>query len=322
MKNFIFTKQLVTAALVATVGLFSSCEKELDNDSFASSMISDSKQANTAQSYMVAFEGGSGVFQNEGSISYSLSDNSALRPYFMDNFTISPVTTNSGVWNAVIAAYTCDTYNGAAIVEKTFRQGSTNYTVTPKPAFLTSKDNKWDEKDQNLWTEGENNIDKATVQIENLVIAGQSVLNHKKNGTKYSFSLEDRVENLLIEILDIDGGVVDSKSLVAGDDFTYSSGSEAAAISYIPTSGSEQGAEGLLKSSGTIGEIISEGAWGNQVTATNAQVLVADPVSFTLPSGSYTVKITGSIKGNSVDGTVAEQFSVSAPAVIGAPTCN
>ena len=150
--------------------------------------------------------------------------------------------------------------------------------------------------------------EEASAPELNIMIAGQSVVKHPKNGTKYSFSLTaDRVSNITVEILK--GGTQVAYHEV-GSNFTINQDPAfVGAFDYQGNAGpfGDLSLTDLLKT-GTIASILlnNKDSYGSSDVAGGIAVLNTIP----LPTdpGAYDVIVSGTIKGNTDE--VYDKFTI------------
>jgi hypothetical protein len=347
MKTNLFTKTNFTAAFVAAALFFGGCKNDMLDDDLKAVNVQDSKASETAQSIMVEFDEISASINNIGSVTYVFrASDSNVKTFFQANFdifsklnagTFEPIGTaasTNSTWTTGIEKYDCDLWNGNLIVMKEWNviQGpnTTYYEIRPKAAFLSSREDKgykWDEKE--LWTIQGAEIDKGQVKVRNLFIASLSAVQNKKNGTKYSLDLLNRVSELTITVVtdDVNKTEVGKKTLAdftsegAEPDYTYLKGSVLADKVYESGDNKYGKNQTILKDNETMQQIIESSTFGGkEVTDDNTQALsFLTDITFNLTAGKYIITVTGTVKGNNID-TIDRKFSVSKPAIVS--SCN
>jgi hypothetical protein len=173
----------------------------------------------------------------------------------------------------------------------------------------------------------------ANINID-AMIAGESVVKNKTNGTKFSFSLFDstdldRVQNLTVTVTD-SSNVVASASpgntivqnapgALAGDpgavDFAYATNAGSnGATSLLQNGDARSILNGVFPSPDVFTGNDNGGADGSALAY--AQM---DTVPVSLPAGDYTITLTGTVKGNSTSADIP--FSVTNHVNIITPGC-
>jgi hypothetical protein len=154
------------------------------------------------------------------------------------------------------------------------------------------------------WTLVSSNSSTTADVTVGITIAGESyMMNGKKD--KYSFSLlnggTSRIENLTVT-LSGDAAQTDmpSHNIITGSSSNCSLGS----MMYDGNAG-QWGNIGKLLNNKTMSEILASGSQNPGCSA--LAIGVVDPVTYTLEEGSYTITVSGRIKGN--DGSATQNFS-------------
>lgn len=276
MKRTLFSQFLFAIAMLIAFS-FASCEtEEVNPQSLAdSNKLSNTKgktttSSGTIQSFMVAVETNQTEVENDAEWKF---DNKAMaKKYFTDD--------ENG--RGLASRQKCIFFNGGKLADGRVVEAKEGWSI--------------------VGSGGE----EASVPELNIMIAGQSVVKHNKNGTKYSFSLTpERVSNLTVQIKL-------GETLIAnheiGSNFTVNQDPTfVGAFEYKGNAGpfGDLSLVSLLKE-GTIESILLSNQYGSQDVAGGIAVLNTIP----LPNvpGIYEVIVSGTIKGNTDD--VSHHFTV------------
>jgi hypothetical protein len=292
LKNY--RNSTFVAALVASMFLLGSCEKELDSGMSASSINEAKAAAETAQSIMVDIQVDAPVI--EGSETWTFDSNAAA-----DYFTGGTAQNR----NSAVQSQKCTFYNGGVLEAKKFGQ----VWVVPVSEEPVAAKTAWNSSS----SDGGSTSD-VTVDI---TIAGQSVVVNKDRA-KYSFTLLDEEGNARIS---------DLKVMVSGQDevspaLEVEVGDEAndclTDIFYAANAGTFGHATSSLLTDMTMGEIIASNAFGSTSACGNASISKVEQLNYNLAAGSYTITVTGVVKGNA--GAASTPFEVTKSVTVG--ECN
>ncbi len=280
--------------MVASTFLLAGCEKEMDSADLRSSSIDASKAAaETAQSIMVDIDVNAPAIDAEGTWVF---DNVAAAAYFTGG------TANNR--NAAAQRQKCVFFNGGRL--EAVKLGQT--TITPVTTVPVTSRTAWSLVSEE---EGTGNSD-VTIDI---TIAGQSVVVNKGRA-KYSFTLLDEEGNPRISDLKV---MVSNQEDVINPAFTVEVGDKTnnclADILYTANAGSFGRATTALLTDMTMGDIIAQNAFSSTAACGNASIAKLDQLSYSLPAGTYTVTVTGTVKGNA--GMASTPFEVTQQVTVG-----
>lgn len=213
----------------------------------------------------------------------------------------------------------CKFWNGSGDLEGG-TQGPVTVTVVTQPT-----------EPKSCWVLWHSSGGESTVDIcPTITIAGESFLlneRFKPNG-KYSFTLRNndgssRIQNLTVTLSGdanqtdypahtlVDGNALDNNCLM---DFLYlgDAGQNGSVKQYLHTS--------TALGSATLGSILNSDSFEpNNGGCPYTTIGVVDPICYTLGPGSYTITVTGTIKG--VDGNASLSFSSTGSVHISAEGC-
>jgi hypothetical protein len=281
------------------VFVLGSCEKELDNNSLSASAVSEATKAaaETAQSIMVNIDVDAPVIEGEQSWNF---DKAAGMTYFTGG--------TSQQRNAAAQSQKCTFYNGGVLEAKKFGK----VTVTPVSNTALAPRTAW-----NATVADGTSTSDVTIDI---AIAGQSVVVNKGNA-KYSFSLLDsegnaRISNLKVQVTGQEDVLNPAFGVMVGDQTNDC----LADVFYAANAGTFGRAIAALKTNMTMGEIIASNTFSSTSACGNASIATLDQLSYKLGAGTYTVTVTGTVKGN--EGMASTDFNVTKSLVMGAECAN
>jgi hypothetical protein len=296
MKKLLSNSVLISA-LVASTFMLAGCEKEMDNaDLMSSSSAAAKAAAETAQSIMVDIDVNAPAIDAEGTWVF---DNVSAAAYFSGGTAQNR--------NAAAQSQKCTFFNGGMLEAKKLGQvwiiPVSTEPVAPKAAW-------------NLISTGDGATNSdVTVDI---TIAGQSVVVNKGRA-KYSFTLLDEEGNPRISDLKV---MVTGQDDVVDPAFAVEVGDETnnclADVLYSANADTFGRATDALLTDMTLGEIIAQNAFSSTSACGNASVAKLDQLSYSLPAGTYTVTVTGTVKGNA--GMASTPFEVTQTVTVG--DCN
>lgn len=294
MTKFKTPKSGLMVSFLFAALMLSGCEKEMDSTDLVASSADAAKAAETAQSIMVDLQVNAPVI--EGTESWKF-DNDAAAAYFTGG---SPQNRN-----AAAQAQKCTFYNGGTLESKKVGQ----ITVYPVSSEALPARTAWELESSEAGTTSDVTVD--------ITIAGQSVVVNKGRA-KYSFSLLDseglsRISNLKVSVTGQED-VVDPAFVVEVGDETNNC---LADVVYAANAGDFGSAASSLLNDMTMGEIIGLNEYSSTSACGNASIAKLDRLNYSLPAGTYTVTVTGTVKGNA--GMAATPFEVTRSVVVG--TC-
>ncbi|MDX5436891.1 MAG: hypothetical protein LPK03_06825 [Pontibacter sp.] len=295
MTKFTTPKKGLMASMLFAALMLSGCEKELDNADLAASSVNAAKAAETAQSIMVDLEVNAPVI--EGTESWKF-DSDAAAAYFTGGTAQNR--------NAAAQAQKCTFYDGGTLESKKFGQ----VTVYPVSSEALPARTAWVLESSEAGTTSDVTLD--------IRVAGQSVVVNKGKA-KYSFSLLDaeglpRISNLKVSVTGQED-VIDPAFMVEVGDETNNC---LADVFYAANAGDFGSATSSLLNNMTMGEIIGMNEYSSVSACGNASIAKVDRLNYSLPAGTYTITVTGTVKGNA--GMAATPFEVTRSVVVG--TCN
>jgi hypothetical protein len=296
MKKFTRNSTFV-AALVASMFILGSCDKELDDNSLSASAVNEAKTpaAETAQSIMIDIDVDAPVIEATGT--WKFNKETALS-YFTGG---TPQNRN-----AAAQSQKCTFFNGGVLQAKKIG----NVWITPVTTAPVAPKTSWDQMNA-----GSSAVSSA-VSVD-ISIAGQSVVVNKGRA-KYSFTLQDeegnaRISNLKVQVTG-QPDVLNPAFAVAVGDKTNNC---LADVYYTANAGIFGRATSALLTDMTMGEIIAQNAFSSTSACGNASIAKLEQLNYELGAGTYTVTVTGTVKGN--EGMVSTPFVVSKVVTVG--TC-
>lgn len=303
-------------ALAAVGLLLPGCEKSMQSPSPLSSNPTASpvngalakESAQTAQSVMIDIQG-AGDFIIESDQTWQF-DKACGANYF--SASGGTATQQANAKENFSHQQRCKFWNGSGdLVGGT--QGPVTVTVASQPTTAKT-----------CWTlHSSSSGDNVDVGV-NITIAGESFLLNKQfspNG-KYSFTLKNsdgssRIANLAVT-LSGDASQVDNPghTIVDGD---ATNNNCLLAFEYTGNAGTNGTAQTHLQD-GTMGDILnSDSTPKNDGGCGTTSIANVDPISYNLGVGSYTITVSGTVKG--VDGNANLAFSGTAQVTISAQGC-
>ena len=297
MKKFTRNSTFV-AALVASMFILGSCDKELDDSSLSASAISEAKEpaAVTAQSIMIDIDVDAPVIEGTGTWKF----NKELAVTYFTGGT--PQNRN-----AAAQSQKCTFFNGGVLQAK--KVG--NVWITPVSSAPVAPKTSWTP----VTTAG-TAATTSDVAV-NITVAGQSVVVNKDRA-KYSFTLLDDEGNARISDLKVQ---VTGQADVLNPAFAVAVGNTTnnclADVYYTANAGTFGRATSALLTDMTMGEIIAKNAFSSTSACGNASVARLDQLNYQLGAGTYTVTVTGTVKGNA--GMASTPFEVTKVVSVG--TC-
>ncbi|WP_266205507.1 hypothetical protein [Pontibacter kalidii] len=293
----LFRSSVLVSAMLASTFLITGCEKEMDSAELMSSSSSAAKAAAvTAQSIMVDINVNAPAIDAEGTWVF---DNVAAAAYF------SGGTANNR--NTAAQRQKCVFFNGGTLEGVKIGQNQITPVTTNPLAAKTA------------WTlvSAGNGVTNSEVTVD-IAIAGQSVVVNKGRA-KYSFTLLDEEGNARISDLKV---MVNGQEDVIDPAYTVEVGDETnnclADVFYTANAGTFGRATYALLTDMTMGEIISQNAFSSTSACGNASVAKLDQLNYSLPAGTYTITVTGTVKGNA--GMASTPFEVTQTVTVG--DCN
>ncbi|MFD2244701.1 hypothetical protein [Pontibacter ruber] len=297
MKKFYRNSSFI-AALVASMFVLGSCEKELDDNALTASAVSEASKAaaETAQSIMLDIAVNAPVIEADGTWHF---DNVTADTYFTGG--------TPQLRNAAAQSQKCTFYNGGVLEAKSYGK----VTVTPVGDGTVAPKTAW-----SYTTTGGASTSDVTVDI---TIAGQSVVVNKGNA-KYSFTLLDsegnpRISDLKVQVTGQEDVINPAFGVVVGDETNNC----LADVFYTANAGTFGRATSSLLTDMTMGEIIAKNAYSSTSACGNASVAKVDQLHYNLGAGTYTVTVSGIVKGNA--GMASTPFEVTRTVSVGSD-CN
>lgn len=300
MKTTFFTHTNFAATFVAVCLFLGGCKDSALEETEALSAISvqDATASQTAQSIMVDMNVNAPVIEGEDVWTF---DQGVGATYFTGG--------TEQQRRSVAQNQRCTFYNGGTLTSETLGGGKNAVTITPNTNPVPAKTG---------WTLSSSAPSSVPVTLD-IVIAGQSVVVNKTK-SKYSFTLTNsdgtsRIQNLKVEVT----GQADqfpAHTILTNDE----NGTCLAGTLYVGNAGNFGNATSYLKTNMTLGDIIALNQYGSTAVCGNAAIAQADQLVYQLGEGSYSIIVSGTVKGNGAD-LLPQSFSVTKTVTVSAQGC-
>lgn len=306
MKKY-FRSSVLISAMFASAFLLGGCEKDMEQDGFATSAIQDakggnSKSAQTAQSVMINIDAPDVIVVEGGEWRYNAA---VAKMYFTSK--------NGQVSGAVNAnANKCAFFYGGVL--------SPQGNAVPVGNGMVEAGTAWDFVPSSAEESG-----PREVSI-NFDLASQAVVINSNKGTKYNFALSaDRVVDLTVKVVN----EATSEEIVfpiAAEDYAIATGEENPylyMLPYITNAGKAGNTLDILQEGMTMSQVLrlNTPGFGSKNPEAEAAVLrLIEPLKLNLENGSYRVTVSGIVRG--IEAATDANFAVDRTfEITGAPNC-
>ncbi|SFF88387.1 hypothetical protein [Pontibacter chinhatensis] len=307
MKKY-FRSSVLISAMFASAFLLGGCEKDMEQDGFATSAIQDakagnSKSAQTAQSVMINIDAPDVIVVEGGEWRYNAA---VAKTYFTGS-------NNGHITSSVNSSENkCAFFYGGTLTGKN--------SAVPVGNGMVEAGTAWDFVPSS--TEGSG---PREVSI-NFDLASQAVVINSNKGTKYNFAISaDRVVDLTVKVVN----EATSEEIVfpiAAEDYAIATGEENPylyMLPYITNAGKAGNTLDILQEGMTMSQVLqlNTPGFGSKNPEAEAAVLrLIEPLKLNLENGSYRVTVSGIVRG--IEAATDANFAVDRTfEITGAPNC-